>query len=141
MQFLQYFIWKLWNCIPTVDGRSAEVGSVVRAVVLDFSKRERLVDLSIKPELVKQFDKDNSNSQAQKKVKTPFFCTFICSFLSVDWLLWMKFMSTFSTASLVPKLTAIITEEKKRSLQQLRSAPDSNCYCWDRERKLPGKLF
>lgn len=56
-----------------MDGRSAEVGSVVQAVVLDVCKRERLVDLSIKPELVKQFDKENSNSQAQKKVKPPLF--------------------------------------------------------------------
>ncbi|XP_031396337.1 rRNA biogenesis protein RRP5 isoform X3 [Punica granatum] len=49
------------------SGSSMEVGSTVRAVVLDVSKREHLVDLSIKPELVKQFDKENSSSQSQKQ--------------------------------------------------------------------------
>ncbi|KAK4767494.1 hypothetical protein SAY86_015244 [Trapa natans] len=50
-----------------LDGRSVEVGSTVRAVVFDVSMRERLVDLSIKPEIVKQYDNESSNSQAKKK--------------------------------------------------------------------------
>lgn len=79
-----------------------EVGSTVRAAVLDVSKRERLVDLSIKRELVKQFDKENSNSQAQKKVKPHYFYFHKFLFLLFDFL--CRSFSTSSTASLVPNL-------------------------------------
>ncbi|XP_042480100.1 rRNA biogenesis protein RRP5 isoform X1 [Macadamia integrifolia] len=50
-----------------LGGTSAEIGSVVRAVVLDISLAERLVDLSLKPELVHRSKEDVSNCQTPKK--------------------------------------------------------------------------
>lgn len=46
-----------------------ESNSVVRAAVLDVSKIDRLVDLSLKPELINQRSKrESSSSQTPKKV-------------------------------------------------------------------------
>lgn len=41
-------------------------GSVVNAVVLDISRAERLVDLSLRPELINNLTKEVSNSQLKK---------------------------------------------------------------------------
>ncbi|KAH0904854.1 hypothetical protein HID58_044357 [Brassica napus] len=52
-----------------VGGTSLENGSVVQAVVLDISRAERLVDLSLRPELINSSAKEVSNSQSKKKRK------------------------------------------------------------------------
>ncbi|KAJ0242497.1 S1 domain-containing protein [Hirschfeldia incana] len=52
-----------------LGGTSLEDGSAVQAVVLDISRAERLVDLSLKPELINSSTKDVSNSQSKKKRK------------------------------------------------------------------------
>ena len=49
-----------------VGGTSLENGSVVQAVVLDISRAERLVDLSLRPELINSSAKEVSNSQSKK---------------------------------------------------------------------------
>lgn len=48
-----------------VGGATLVPGSVVNAVVLDLSRAERLVDLSLKPELI-NLNKEVSNSQSKK---------------------------------------------------------------------------
>ncbi|CAH8356759.1 unnamed protein product [Eruca vesicaria subsp. sativa] len=52
-----------------LGGTSLENGSVVQAVVLDISRAERLVDLSLRPELINSSTKEVSNSQSKKKRK------------------------------------------------------------------------
>ncbi|KAL0691315.1 hypothetical protein Bca4012_090994 [Brassica carinata] len=52
-----------------LGGTSLENGSVVQAVVLDISRAERLVDLSLRPELINSSAKEVSNSQSKKKRK------------------------------------------------------------------------
>lgn len=49
-----------------VGGATLVPGSVVNAVVLDLSRAERLVDLSLKPELINNLNKEVSNSQSKK---------------------------------------------------------------------------
>jgi len=49
-----------------VGGATLVPGSVVNAVVLDISRAERLVDLSLRPELLNNLTKEVSNSS--KKV-------------------------------------------------------------------------
>ncbi|KAL9251634.1 rRNA biogenesis protein RRP5-like protein [Drosera capensis] len=48
-------------------GKTVEVGSSVRAMVLDISKAERLVDLSLKLEFVERLAKNDSEVQSSKK--------------------------------------------------------------------------
>ncbi|GAB2295441.1 hypothetical protein Dimus_029608 [Dionaea muscipula] len=48
-------------------GKTVEVGSSVRAVVLDIAKAERLVDLSLKPEFFDRSQKNDSRVPASKK--------------------------------------------------------------------------
>ncbi|XP_026418043.1 rRNA biogenesis protein RRP5-like isoform X1 [Papaver somniferum] len=50
-----------------LGGTSIEKGSIVRAVVLDINKSERLVDLSLKPELVCPVKEDGGDNKASKK--------------------------------------------------------------------------
>ncbi|KAJ4970564.1 hypothetical protein NE237_003663 [Protea cynaroides] len=50
-----------------LGGNTAEIGSVVRAVVLDIAVAEQLVDLSLKPELVHRIKDDTSTRQTPKK--------------------------------------------------------------------------
>ncbi|KAF9598486.1 hypothetical protein IFM89_027920, partial [Coptis chinensis] len=50
-----------------LGGTTLETGSIVQAVVLDIAKGERLVDLSLKPDLVSRF-KDQLKYPTQKKV-------------------------------------------------------------------------
>ncbi|KAJ4893416.1 RNA binding [Raphanus sativus] len=50
-----------------LGGATLEHGSVVEAVVLDISRAERLVDLSLRPELINNSTKEVSNSQSKKK--------------------------------------------------------------------------
>ncbi|KAL0900332.1 hypothetical protein Bca101_084293 [Brassica carinata] len=50
-----------------LGGATLEHGSVVEAVVLDISRAERLVDLSLRPELIKNSAKELSSSQSKKK--------------------------------------------------------------------------
>ncbi|KAG2317978.1 hypothetical protein Bca4012_069048 [Brassica carinata] len=52
-----------------LGGTSLENGSVVQAVVLDISSAERLVDLSLSPELINSSAKEVSNTQSKKKRK------------------------------------------------------------------------
>ncbi|KAF8085254.1 hypothetical protein N665_0674s0019 [Sinapis alba] len=52
-----------------LGGTSLENGSVVQAVVLDISRAERLVDLSLKPELINTSAKEVSSSQSKRKRK------------------------------------------------------------------------
>lgn len=46
-----------------------ERGSTIQAAVLDVSKTERLVDLSLKAELVDKWKGENSSRQTNRKVK------------------------------------------------------------------------
>ncbi|KAL0817225.1 rRNA biogenesis protein RRP5 isoform X1 [Brassica napus] len=50
-----------------LGGATLEHGSVVEAVVLDISRAERLVDLSLRPELINNSTKEVSNNQSKKK--------------------------------------------------------------------------
>ncbi|XP_010489787.1 PREDICTED: rRNA biogenesis protein RRP5-like [Camelina sativa] len=52
-----------------MGGATLVPGSVVTAVVLDLSRAERLVDLSLRPELINNLNKEVSNSQSKKKRK------------------------------------------------------------------------
>ncbi|XP_019092187.1 PREDICTED: rRNA biogenesis protein RRP5-like [Camelina sativa] len=52
-----------------MGGATLVPGSVVNAVVLDLSRAERLVDLSLRPELINNLNKEVSNSQSKKKRK------------------------------------------------------------------------
>ncbi|CAL9220483.1 unnamed protein product [Arabidopsis halleri] len=52
-----------------MGGATLVPGSVVNAVVLDISRAERLVDLSLRPELMNNLTKEVSNSQSKKKRK------------------------------------------------------------------------
>lgn len=52
-----------------VGGSTVEIGSVIRAVVLDVAKAERLVDLSLRPELIDKSKEQSSSKNSQKKVK------------------------------------------------------------------------
>ncbi|CAN8259671.1 unnamed protein product [Cochlearia groenlandica] len=52
-----------------LGGAVLEQGSVVNAVVLDTSRAERLVDLSLRPELINDSAKEVSNSLSKKKRK------------------------------------------------------------------------
>ncbi|KAG7581622.1 S1 domain [Arabidopsis suecica] len=52
-----------------MGGATMVPGSVVNAVVLDISRAERLVDLSLRPELINNLTKEVSNSQSKKKRK------------------------------------------------------------------------
>lgn len=49
-----------------------ETGSTIQAAVLDISKTERLVDLSLKPELVDKCKEKDSSKPASRKVKPNF---------------------------------------------------------------------
>ncbi|KAF2548356.1 hypothetical protein F2Q70_00023584 [Brassica cretica] len=49
-----------------LGGATLEHGSVVEAVVLDISRAERLVDLSLRPELINNSIKEVSNNQSKK---------------------------------------------------------------------------
>ncbi|OVA06347.1 Ribosomal protein S1 [Macleaya cordata] len=50
-----------------LGGMNVERGSIVRAMVLDISKSERLVDLSLKPELVCRVNEDGADNKTLKK--------------------------------------------------------------------------
>lgn len=52
-----------------VGGSSAEVGSVVQAVVLDVAKVGRLVDLSLKQVFVDKINNESATNHSEKKVK------------------------------------------------------------------------
>ncbi|KAL3341525.1 hypothetical protein AABB24_025863 [Solanum stoloniferum] len=52
-----------------LSGLPVETGSSICAAVLDVSRIERLVDLSLKPAFVNKSKKETTNSQAQKKRK------------------------------------------------------------------------
>ncbi|KAF3619368.1 putative Alpha/beta-Hydrolases superfamily protein [Capsicum annuum] len=52
-----------------LSGIPVETGSSIRTAVLDVSKIERLVDLSLKPVFVDKSKKETTNSQTQKKRK------------------------------------------------------------------------
>ncbi|KAK6941973.1 S1 domain [Dillenia turbinata] len=58
---------KVQKVEDSVDGIHLETGSIVRAVVLDVTMAERIVDLSLKPEFVGRFNEENSTSQKLKK--------------------------------------------------------------------------
>ena len=50
-----------------MDGKTLKIGSTVRAVILDVAKSERLIDLSLKPQLVEKFERDASVTVVFKK--------------------------------------------------------------------------
>lgn len=50
-----------------LGGAIAEIGSCVRAIVLDVAKAEHLVDLSLKPEFFDDYRGESSKSQSHKK--------------------------------------------------------------------------
>ncbi|KAL5720281.1 hypothetical protein ACHQM5_012960 [Ranunculus cassubicifolius] len=50
-----------------LGGTNVETGSVVQAMVLDVANAERLVDLSLKPELISKSKEDKPNSSTKKK--------------------------------------------------------------------------
>ncbi|WOG99939.1 hypothetical protein DCAR_0519295 [Daucus carota subsp. sativus] len=50
-----------------LGGHSVEIGSIVKAVVLDISKMERLVDVSLKPDFVNRLKESTSSLKSQKK--------------------------------------------------------------------------
>ncbi|XP_010317858.1 rRNA biogenesis protein RRP5 [Solanum lycopersicum] len=52
-----------------LSGLPVETGSSIRTAVLDVSRIERLVDLSLKPAFVNKSKKETTNGQAQKKRK------------------------------------------------------------------------
>ncbi|XP_024014881.1 rRNA biogenesis protein RRP5 isoform X2 [Eutrema salsugineum] len=52
-----------------LGGATLEHGSIVQALVLDISRAERLVDLSLRPELINNSTREVSNSQSKKKRK------------------------------------------------------------------------
>ncbi|KAF3620072.1 hypothetical protein FXO37_33419 [Capsicum annuum] len=54
-----------------LSGIPVETGSSIRTAVLDVSKIERLVDLSLKPVFVDKSKKETTNSQTQKVVSVP----------------------------------------------------------------------
>lgn len=45
-----------------------ETGSIIKAVVLDVSKMECLVDLTLKPDIVNRLEEGTSSIKSQKKV-------------------------------------------------------------------------
>lgn len=51
-----------------MNGITAECGTTVRAAVLDISKSEWLLDLSLKPEFVERSKQEGSNVHTLKKV-------------------------------------------------------------------------
>ncbi|KAF8403960.1 hypothetical protein HHK36_012067 [Tetracentron sinense] len=60
-----------------LGGTIMETGSVIRAMVLDISKAERLVDLSLKPEFAHKFNEEGSHSRISKKWASN-LSSFIC---------------------------------------------------------------
>ncbi|KAL8147183.1 rRNA biogenesis protein RRP5 isoform X2 [Apium graveolens] len=50
-----------------LGGQSVETGSIIQAVVLDVSKMERLVDLTLKPDIVNRLKEGTSSIKSQKK--------------------------------------------------------------------------
>lgn len=50
-----------------LGGQSVETGSIIKAVVLDVSKMERLVDLTLKPDIVNRIKEGTSSIKSQKK--------------------------------------------------------------------------
>lgn len=56
-----------FNKFYAVGGSNVDIGSTVKATILDVSKMDRLVDLSLKPELVNR-SMETSSSKTPKKV-------------------------------------------------------------------------
>lgn len=50
-----------------LGGHSVETGSIIKAVVLDVSKMERLVDLTLKPDIVNRLKEGTSSIKSEKK--------------------------------------------------------------------------
>lgn len=58
-------------------------GSSVKAMVLDVSKEERLVDLSLRPELIKESKEGSSQKHASKKVESLYYFTLYIAYFSM----------------------------------------------------------
>uniref|UniRef100_A0A2N9FCM1 S1 motif domain-containing protein n=1 Tax=Fagus sylvatica TaxID=28930 RepID=A0A2N9FCM1_FAGSY len=67
-----------------LGGTIAEIGSRVRAVVLDVAKAECLVDLSLKPEFFDDNRGESSNNQSHKKVLSVPECNYAIGYASVS---------------------------------------------------------
>ncbi|KAL0338043.1 UNVERIFIED_CONTAM: rRNA biogenesis protein RRP5 [Sesamum calycinum] len=65
-------------------GTNVESNSVVRAAVLDVSKIERLVDLSLKPEFINRSKEESSTVQTPKKVCSIPFHILTCTILIAE---------------------------------------------------------
>lgn len=82
------------NVFFAVGGKVADVGSVVRALVLDISKAECIVDLSLKPELVSGGVQEDGLDRLRSKKVAWLAYLFICG----DILLWLA----YSFCSIIP---------------------------------------
>lgn len=66
MSFRYYCLFL--SLILSVAGTSLEKNSLIQARVLDVSKIDQLVDLSLKPEFINKSNEDGSKLQTHKKV-------------------------------------------------------------------------
>lgn len=73
-----------------VSGIPVETGSSIRTAVLDVSKIERLVDLSLKPAFVNKSKKETTNSQAQKVILEFAISLFCCTIHSLSFNCFIK---------------------------------------------------
>lgn len=68
MSWFRQYVTKSELCeFFAVGGSTVDIGSTVKATILDVVKKDRLVDLSLKPELVNRYT-ENNDSQTPKKV-------------------------------------------------------------------------
>ncbi|GAB4851487.1 hypothetical protein Ancab_030889 [Ancistrocladus abbreviatus] len=67
-----------------LGGKTAEIGTTVQAAVIDIAKAERLVDLSLKPELVKRSGEEISRTPASKKKRKREGCNDLKEHLTVN---------------------------------------------------------
>lgn len=69
LQAVTIYLYKLFHdIIFSVGGITVESGTTIRAAVLDVSKLDRLVDLSLRIEFVNRTKQDSSDAQVSKKV-------------------------------------------------------------------------
>lgn len=118
-----------------VGGAIAEIGSCVRAIVLDVAKAEHLVDLSLKPEFFDDYRGESSKSQSHKKVK--FYALYLGALYHFS--VWCGIGVILHYDGLI--CCIIFSETQKRSIQGLGSASNSKCNCGNCERELLGKCL
>lgn len=117
-----------------VGGAIVEIGSCVRAIVLDVAKAEHLVDLSLKPEFFDDHRGESSKSQSHKKVK--FYTLYLGALYHFS--VWCGICVILPYDGLI---CCIIFSETQKSIQGLGSASNSKCNCGNCERELLGKCL